>query len=126
VVGPPDGGDHMSHGNLAIPPYERTDAYVHEGRLVSSTRYSDDDPEWERLSYAADVPEGTQAVLVVEGREVPDGEWKESGRVELASGQHGVALKDAGVRPSAVTRYILILKSLDGRQTPVVRSVEFQ
>lgn len=126
VVGPPDGGDHMSHGNLAIPPYERTDAYVNEGRLVSSTHYSDDNPEWKRLSYAADVPEGTQAVLVVEGREVPGGEWKESGRVELASGQHGVALKDAGVRPSAVTRYSLILKSLDGRQTPVVRSVEFQ
>ncbi len=126
VVGPPDGGDHMSHGNLAIPPYERADAYVGEGRLVSSIRYSDGEPEWESLSYAADVPEGTQAVLVVEGREAVGGEWKESGRVELKSGEHRLALKDTGVRPSAVTRYSLILKSLDGRQTPVVRSVEFE
>ena len=126
VVGPPDGGDHMSHGNLAIPPYERADAYVGEGRLVSSIRYSDGEPEWESLSYAAEVPEGTQSVLIVEMREGPRGEWKESGRVELASGRHSVALKDAGVHPSAATRYSIILKSLDGRQTPVVRSVEFQ
>lgn len=126
VVGPPDGGDHMSHGNLALAAYERADAFVGEGRLFSSTRYSDGAPRWERLNYSAEVPEGTQAVLVVEGREGPGGEWKESGRVELASGRNSVALKEAGLHPSAAARYSLILKSLDGRQTPVVHSVEFQ
>lgn len=126
VVGPPDGGDHMSHGNLAVPLYERANAFVNEGLLISSTRHSAGTPLWKELVYLAELPEGTEAVLVIAGKGDTDGEWKERGRIKLADGQHNVALRDAGIQPQPVTRYSLILKSLDGQRTPVFRSIEFR
>lgn len=126
VVGPPDGGDHMSHGNRAIPQYDNPDSYVADGQLISSIRYSNGTPEWTKLDYRAEVPEGTRATLVIEVPSGEKGKWKESGSLELSDGQHSVALGAAGIQLQSVVRYRLTLKSADGRATPVLRSLEFQ
>lgn len=125
VVGPPDGGDHMSHGNRALPQYDRPEAYVAEGDLISSTRYCDGQPQWTKFDYLADLPERTRATLILEGTSDGGANWKETGRIELSSGQHSVALKDLNIRLDSTIRYRVTLDSADGKSTPVVRSLVF-
>jgi hypothetical protein len=125
IVGPPDGGDHMSHGNVAVPKYDRTDAYVTEGQLISSAYFSNDPPNWTELRYTTDLPTGTKAILVVEGS--TDGRnWTEGGRVELQNGQHDMKLAHARIQLGSIMRYRLILASAEGNATPIVKSVRFQ
>lgn len=124
IVGPPDGGDHMSHGNLAIPKYEQPDAYLREGQLISSAYFGNNEPNWTELGYEADIPLGAQLVLIVERS--TDGQiWVESGRVELQSGKNNAALRSAGIRLGPIMRYRLIFTS-DGAVTPIVRSIQLQ
>lgn len=125
VVGAPDGGDYMSHGDRAIPAYDQPDAYVREGRLISSIYAAERQPAWTELTYTAEAPQGTKATLVMEHS--ADGSiWAESGRIELQNGRHTVALAAAGVQLAPTMRYQLILTSSDGRMTPSVSMVHFR
>jgi hypothetical protein len=125
VVGPPDGGDYMSHGDVVVAKYDRPDAYVAEGQLISSVaRFKEGGPAWTDLNYSAEVPDGTSAVLVIENSS--DGkDWVEGGRVQLQSGEHGLKLRQAGIKLTAQTRYRLLLTSAGGNAAPVIKKIHF-
>jgi hypothetical protein len=125
VVGPPDGGDYMSHGDVAVAKYDRPYAYVGEGELVSSMAYfKDGKPAWTELEYLAEVPEGAKAVLVLESSS--EGEnWAEGGRVQLESGQRNLKLAKAGIKLGPYTRYRLLLTSANGTAAPTIKKIHF-
>jgi hypothetical protein len=124
IVGPPDGGSYMSHGDVVIPKYDRPDSLVTEGEMVSSiARFTDGKAVWTDLEYAADVPEGARAFLIIETSNERDN-WAESGKVELRSGQHGLKLADAGIKLAPLTRYRLVLSSVNGT-APTIRKIHF-
>jgi hypothetical protein len=125
VVGPSDGGDNMAHGDVTVPKYTRPDAYVAEGQLISSVaRFNDGKPAWSKLGYSADVPEGTQALLVIENSY--EGEkWSEERSIRLESGQHDLKLADAGIKLAPFTRYRLVLTSSNGNAAPTIKKINF-
>jgi FG-GAP-like repeat len=125
IVGPDDGGDYMSHGDVVVPKYDRPDAYVTEGQLISSVaRFNDGKPVWTKLEYSAEVPEGAQATLVMESSY--EGEkWAEEGRVGLKSGRHSLTLADMGIKLAPFTRYKLILNSTKVNAAPKIRQIHF-
>jgi hypothetical protein len=125
VVGPDDGGDYMSHGDVVTPKYDRPNAYVSEGQLVSSVaRFNDGKPAWTKLEYSAEIPEGTQALLVIESSEKGE-KWAEAGRVSMKSGRHGLVLAGAGIKLGPLTRYRLILNSATAGAAPMVSKIHF-
>ena len=125
IVGPPDGGDYMSHGDVAVAKYDRPDAFVSEGHLISSVaRFNDGKPAWTKLEYSAEVPEGTQALLIIESS-LEGKQWSEEGRVRLVSGQHDLNLLDAGIKLAPYTRHTLLLTSVNGNVAPTVRKISF-
>ncbi|MCA9945993.1 MAG: VCBS repeat-containing protein [Anaerolineales bacterium] len=125
VVGSPDGGDHMSHGSLAVPTYDNPDAYVAKGQLVSSAYVTEAGHVWQEIDYQVEIPEGTSLVLVLEQLETSDkGEsWVENGRFELRDGQNSIPLTDTGV--NGTVRYRVLFTS-DGSVTPILQAISFQ
>ncbi len=125
VVGPPDGGDHMSHGNLAVPVYDKPDAYVAEGQLVSSAFVGEGTRNWQEIRYEAEVPAGSRLVLVLEHLVMTKGleDWVENGRFVLQGGAHTIPLSSTEFDDTVRYR---ILFSSDGSVTPMLRSISFQ
>lgn len=125
VVGPPDGGDHMSHGSLAVPTYDNPEAYVAEGQLVSSAFVAGETQNWQEIGYQAEVPAGSSLELVVEHLVTSDkgNSWEESGRFMLQDGQNTISLD--GLTFGSTMRYRVLFSS-DGSVTPILQAISFQ
>lgn len=125
IVGPPDGGDYMSHGVVTVPKYDQPKAFVSEGQLLSSVAaFNEGTPAWTDLQYSAEVPAGTSIFMVVEKSD--DGEhWADGGRLQLESGKHALKLSDAKIELGPFARYRLVLNSTGGSVSPTVKQIHF-
>lgn len=124
VVGAKDGGDHMSHGNLAMPRYENPDEYVMEGHLWSSARFTQSAPAWSQLQYTADIPEGTRIKVFFESSTDGGAGWREETSFDLINGEHVVPLAEVKIKPTAIMRYKVLLISPYQGLTPVLHRMQ--
>lgn len=123
VVGARDGGDHMSHGNRALPQYDNPNNFVMEGHLISAARYADSTPDWSTLQYKAEIPEGTRILVVFESS-ANGQDWIDETRFDLTNGEHSVALSEVKVKPRSILRYKVFLISSKQQLTPILRQFQ--